>query len=330
MTDPIPRLRRLLTMIPLIRRSQGITIDELSRLMKVSRKEINSDLQRLALCGVPPYLPHDYITVLYDGDKISIDYADQFEKPAALTLREALALKLALEALPPGGHALKRARDELVLALDRLLREQGTELSAELEGRLDAATSDATAEKLDRVRGAVKKRKPIVIDYYSASSEKDSRRTVRPLGVAEAEGNHYLVALDESKNDVRHFRIDRISRIEEPKNAARFDPPADFDLSAFMKKGFGVRAGQPIKLRFGKAVARFAREEYDGFPIESLPSGEIVVEIQAGSVTWAVSRALGYGEHARVLGPPEARGELKKRLEEFLARGATGPHAARG
>jgi predicted DNA-binding transcriptional regulator YafY len=119
---------------------------------------------------------------------------------------------------------------------------------------------------------------------------------------------------------LRHFRVDRILSIAEPKGAAAFEPPRDFDLATFMKKGFGPRAGQPIKLRFAKAVARFAKEDYDGHPIQPLPTGEIVVEIQAGSVTWAVSRALSYGEHAEILSPPEARDELKKRLESFLAK----------
>src|SRR6201984_2087395 len=138
MTDPIPRLRRLLTLIPLIRRSPGITIDELAKLLKVSRQEINADPVRLNLCGRPPYLPHDYITVLYDGDRISIDYAEHFEKPAALTLCEALSPTLALQGRPrnedrqgENDDELRSAREELVAALDRLLRAQrgGAELS---------------------------------------------------------------------------------------------------------------------------------------------------------------------------------------------------------
>ena len=65
----------------------------------------------------------------------------------------------------------------------------------------------------------------------------------------------------------------------------------------------------------------FAFRDAAGKPVGySLDLCEIVVEIQAGSVTWAVSRALGFGEHAEVLSPPEARAEIKRRLESFLAR----------
>jgi proteasome accessory factor C len=326
-TDPVPRLRRLLTLIPLIRRSSGITIEDLAKLLKASRKEIIADLNRLMLCGVPPYQPHDYITVLYDGDRISIDYAEHFERPAALTLREALALKLALEGLPQNEDThgaddeLRSAREELVAALDRLLRAQrgGAELSHELEGRLTSTVSVDTGKKLTRLRDAVRRRRPLDIVYYSASSGATAPRRVRPYGVAEDAGNHYVIAFDEGKRDVRHFRVDRIASIDEPHGVPAFEAPRDFDLGSFMKKGFGTRTGQPIKLRFDAAVARFVREDYDGFPIETLPSGDVIVEMQAGSITWAVSRALSYGEHAFVLSPPEARAELERRLEGFLA-----------
>jgi predicted DNA-binding transcriptional regulator YafY len=85
-----------------------------------------------------------------------------------------------------------------------------------------------------------------------------------------------------------------------------------------MKRGFGPRTGQPIKLRFGASVARFAKEDYDGYPMETLGSGDLVVEVQAGSMTWAVSRALAYGEHAEILSPTEARAALRGRLEKYL------------
>jgi proteasome accessory factor C len=307
-------------MIPLLRRSQGITLDELTRLLKTTRKEILACVKLLNFCGVPPYLPHDYITVLVEGDRISIDYADHFERPTALTLREALALKLALEALPPGDEELAQASLELQDALDLLLRKQGSgELTTELDGRLAAPKSDAVVRKLSQLREAVRRRRPIDIVYFSASSDATAPRRVQPLGLGEQSGNHYLVALDEGKQDLRHFRVDRIESIVEPKDAPTFQPPPGFDLHAFMKRGFAVQAGQPIRLRFDKAVARFVREDMDGYPMESLPSGDLVVEIQAGSVRWAVSRALAYGEHVQVLGPPEAQAELRRRLEGFLA-----------
>lgn len=323
MSDPLPRVKRLLTMIPLLRRSQGISLDELAKLLKTTRKEILACVKLLNFCGVPPYLPHDYITVMVEGDRISIDYADHFERPAALTLKEALALKLALETLPPGDDALDGARLELLDALDLLLRKQGSgELATELDGRLAATASDATVKKLAPLRDAARRKRPLDMVYYSASSQATAPRRVRPLGVAEQDGNHYLVALDETKQDVRHFRVDRIESFVEPKDAPSFTPPPGFDLTAFMRKGFDVRSGQPIKIRFGKAVARFVREDMDGYSMETLPSGDVVVEIQAGSVRWAVARALTYGEHADVLGPPEARAAVKRHLEAFLARRA--------
>jgi predicted DNA-binding transcriptional regulator YafY len=323
-SDPVPRLKRLLTLIPLIRRSSGITIDELARLLKTSRKDIVADLHRLMLCGVPPYQPHDYISVVMDGDRISIDYADHFERPASLSVREALALRVALESFPPGDDDLDRAKSELKEAIDRTLRAKGEAgLSEELDGRLTATTSDDVGKKLVGLREAHRRRRPIDIVYYSVSSDKTAPRRVNPWGLGEHSGNHYLVAFDVNKGDLRHFRVDRIASFEEASaTEPSYEIDKGFDLAAFMKKGFGPKSGQPIRLRFAATIARFVKEEYDGYPLETLPSGEVVVELQAGSVTWAVSRALQHGEHVEVLSPPEARAEMQRRLEAIASRPA--------
>ncbi|MBI3726215.1 WYL domain-containing protein [bacterium] len=318
MTDPIPRLRRLLTMIPLLRRSEGITVDELTKLLKVKRKEVVDDLKRLNFVGVPPYLPHDYITILYDGDRISIDYADHWKRPAALTLKEALALKLALEALPPGDETFEGAKTELRSALDRLAQRQGG-LSQELEGSLAQTASDETGKKLRKLKDAADRRRPLDIVYYSASSEATASRRVHPLGLAEGSGNHYLIAFDLARQAPLHFRVDRIASVDEPKGAAPFERPKGFDLDEYVKAGFGPRVGHPIRILFDATVARFAKEDYDGLPTEELAKGDLAVEMQCGSLTWGVSRALSYGEHAEILAPPEARAELRRRLEGFLA-----------
>lgn len=324
MSDPVPKLRRLLTMIPLVRRSPGISIDELARVLKARPSEIRQDLKQLMLCGVPPYLPHDYISVSLDGDRITIDFADQFEKPARLTRREALALKLAIESLPPLGPEIDDAADELGDTIARLLKKDagGESRSTNLEGKIVAKSGPEQRKLLERIGDAVKRRRPLDMDYFSVSSGKASTRRVRPLGLADQAGNHYLVALDERSNEVRSFRVDRIGKLAEAKDAPTFQPPEGFDLAAFTRPGIGPRRGFPLRIRFDAQVARFAREDYEGSArIEELPGGDVVVELSAGSVPWAVSRALAWGEHAEVLEPAEVRDELVKTLEGWVSAG---------
>jgi len=90
-------LRKVLAILPLVQAHQGITVAELSRLTGIPEEEIAGDLPNLVnLCGVPPYSPIDLVDLEVEGDRVTIRFADQFRRPVRLTLKEALALELAL------------------------------------------------------------------------------------------------------------------------------------------------------------------------------------------------------------------------------------------
>ena len=60
----LDRIRRCLAMVPLIRARPGIRIGELASMFGVTEREIRADIAEvLSLCGVPPYLPHNYLVL---------------------------------------------------------------------------------------------------------------------------------------------------------------------------------------------------------------------------------------------------------------------------
>src|SRR5512137_992144 len=122
MSDPKHRIQRILTLIPYLRDHPGVRLEELEEFCGAPAAEILGDLNRILLCGVPPYLPDDYIGVYVDDGKVDIRFAEHFKRPVRFTLPEALALKLAIESLPPGGDAAyKDARRLLLEKIGRIL-----------------------------------------------------------------------------------------------------------------------------------------------------------------------------------------------------------------
>ena len=326
MSDPVPRLRRLLAIIPLIQRRSGISLQELQDTLGVSRRELMGDLHAIMLCGVPPYLPNDYISVFIDGDHVTVDYAEHFARPARLTLREALALRLALERIPFAEEgAIADAGIELIDTLDRLMRrtlKAGEGSIAALEGRIEAPRAQGSGEKLSVIDRAIADRRPIVLTYYAPTSERVSRRRVRPYARGDKYGNHYLRAHCEDRDRVLTFRTDRISRIEPDERAPPFDVPQDPEAAGWLD-AIGPRPGEgsTIRLRFDEAIARDAAEDHAEMRVEEDPCGDggVIVDMTCGSLPWAVSRALLYGELAEILEPPDARAALVKRLDDWLA-----------
>jgi len=316
MSNPVPRLKRLLSIIPLIQRREGITLQELQETLGVSKRELQGDLNAIMLCGVPPYLPNDYISVFIDGDQVTVEYADHFARPARLTLREALALRLALERLPIAEDGpLYDDYLELLEALDHLMRKEGR--MAALEGRIEAPKTQGMGDKLAVIDAAIAARRPLDLIYFSASSNAVSARRVRPYGRGNKFGNDYVVAYCEKKAAVLSFRLDRISSIHPAEGAEPFAVPGDFDLDEHMDR-LGPKGGFTVRLRFDAAIAHFAAEDYAEMKVEKAPGGDVVVELTCHSLPWAARQALLYGELCEVLEPPEARDELVTRLKAYL------------
>jgi proteasome accessory factor C len=324
--DPIPRLRRILTMIPLLRSRPGISVNELGRELGASRKEILADLNRIFLCGVPPYLPHDYILVSNEGDHVSIDFADHFARPARLTLREALALKLAIETLPPLADEQQDAADALLEAVRELLQkgkgkaEQGSPYQLEkLDGHIEVPGSGALIEKLRALGAVLNKKREVKIAYYSASSNTLKERWIRPYALLDQGGNYYLVSYCLESEETRSFRVDRIQKILDT-SGPEYSIPTSFDpKAAGAKIGLGSSDGHRVRARFSKEIAPWVREDYKDHYIQAEQDGRLVVEFRAGSIPWAVQKLLGYGELVEVLEPQSIKDELIRRLREIAA-----------
>ncbi|MCA8926029.1 MAG: WYL domain-containing protein [Planctomycetes bacterium] len=317
MSNPVPRLRRLLAIIPLIQRRGGIPLHELQETLGVSKRELMGDLNAIMLCGVPPYLPNDYISVFIDGDHVTVDYAQHFARPARLTLPEALALRLAIERLPiPEEGPLYEAYLQVLETLEQQMRKSGQGNLGRLEGRIEAPHSQDLGDKLGVITAAVEQRQPLILTYYSASSDTITERRVRPYAQADKYGNQYLIGYCEQKQDVRSFRLDRISRLVLDPQAQPFAVPADFDLPRHLE-GLGA-GGFTVRLKFDAALSRYVSEDYAEMRVERADDAVTVV-LNCGSIPWAVNKALLYGELCEITEPPEARDAICARLEAFLA-----------
>jgi proteasome accessory factor C len=308
-------------MIPLLRSRPEMTVKELVRELGASRKEILADLNRIFLCGVPPYLPHDYILVSNDDDRVSIDFADHFARPVRLTLREALALKLAIRTLPPLSKEMTDAAEALLEVVEDLLQKDKQERSCKLEnlnGRIQIPGSRSLLNRLQELQVILAQKREIKMAYYSASSSTLRERWIRPYALIDQGGNYYLVSYCLESREQRSFRVDRIQKILD-RNGPHFTLPESFSPRAACEAiGLSGDSGILIRARFAPRISPWIREDYKDQCFE-LEDGSILVEFRAGSVPWAVQKLLGYGELVEVLEPETVKDELIRRLREIAA-----------
>ncbi len=168
------------------------------------------------------------------------------------------------------------------------------------------------------------------------------RREVEPYGLTFKQTAWYLVGRDRTAPDagLRTFRVDRFEDGPVLGSSAEFALPAGFDLRdavRFMPWQVGHKAtparsaeadgSEPVEADATMIVdARLARSVVGTVGTGAVeawePSGAVRLRIAAPERRPFVDWVVGLGDTAEVLGPPDLRAEVVRRLEVFVSRPA--------
>ncbi|MFC8921902.1 helix-turn-helix transcriptional regulator [Cellulosimicrobium sp. NPDC057127] len=187
------------------------------------------------------------------------------------------------------------------------------------------AVGDAYGPLLD----AISERRVVSFTYRAASTGEVRPRRVQPWRIAARRGGWYLVGFDVDRQAPRSYRLSRVEgrvRATGPRDA--FEVPVDVDVDAFLG-GRGAAGVARLAVVPERAAALRAR----GTVVGSVPAGAAAGSSGAGrdvlEVPFSVRAALaeevvGYGDAVLVLGPPELRDVVVRRLREAAAVGGAG------
>ncbi|CAN5723271.1 WYL domain-containing protein [soil metagenome] len=178
----------------------------------------------------------------------------------------------------------------------------------------DAAVGSVTATvpelpELPVLREATARRANVEFDY------RGRRRRLDPFGLLLRDGFWYVVGRDHDHDEVRTYRVDRISGpVEEEGPPDAFERPVGFDpRHAFPTdpKLLGGDAGLTALVRVDAArAAAVERELGAGRVVARLDDGSVEVEVPCANRPAFRSWVLGLAEHAVVLGPEDLRAEI--------------------
>ena len=325
MAAPLERLRRALTLIPLLQRRQGMRVTEIARYLGVTPREVTEEIRDLVMmCGVPPYFPHNYINLYLDGDRVFVRFAEHFRRPVRLTLSEALSLTLALRTLEGGasgaGTAFTPAIEGLRRKIQEVLVPEEARSLREAERRIAAPRGPGAgaARRLQVLREAMARTRRVRIEYFSGHRSALSERVIEPWGVVENGGDWYCVAWDSIRRAGIPFRIDRIRTVSVLGEA--YEVPEAFDAARWRSpEGFRPRGDEAaVRIRFGAEVARFLREQSDRRDLEEAADGSVVRRLKSSSIEFVVQQVLRHAPHAEVLEPAEARAAVAETCASLL------------
>lgn len=321
MSDLAARLRRLLFLVPYVaRQPSGVKLDQLARELDVDRDELLADIDLLTGVGPPAGDPGEFLLVTVEQGKVYVDLAQRLTRPLRLTPAEGCSLLLGLRALRRSGvapydAALDSAERKLLAALGADAR--AAEQLA--EGTIMAGESGPTAEHLRALLLAVRERKAVRIVYASASSGRAESRGLEPYGIVHHAGAWYVVGRCQKRGDTRTFRVDRIVQLEPTDES--FAVPPDFDLEAYRRERLYVPSADAttVRVRFDAVGAARVGAAWPAGEVRELPGGGAEIAIDCEGLEWVLGWVLGFGPHAEIVAPEEARAAMRDRLRQMLS-----------
>ncbi len=293
----------------------GDTVDarDLEQRLKVSEQELREDISVLNLVnfGAGTYVL--YAELGADGT-IEVEpepYGDSFARPARLLPVEAKALVAAIdligEHIPEG--SLTSVREKVVAALGEDPVHEGLQI---------AAPGGDDAEIAAVVSSAIAQRRLLSFEYYKENEDEFSTRTVEPYALINGREGWYVATFDPSREDVRHFRLDRFKSAS--VNDERFEPRSDVDPAADVDgwpRTGEVPASRRARVWISPERARWAREERT--VTGELQDGAVIVERGFASMRYLVRDVLKEAGDAVVLEPEDARAAVRHAAEAIRA-----------
>ena len=320
------RFARLVTLASILiqagRAGERVAVADVCERLQLSEEELHEDINVLNVVnfGGGSYVLYAEIS---EGE-IEVDpepYSDNFDRPARLLPVEAKALVAAIdligEHIPEG--SLASAREKIVAALGEDPMEQGLQVAR-------GGGDDSGVARL--VSDAIVARKLVELEYYKENEDELSLRTVEPYALTNGREGWYVASFDPDRDDMRHFRLDRIKRAR--VTDTRFQPRPEVDpvaeVDGWLRTG-EVQASRSARVWVSPERARWARESRR--VVEERSDGAVVVELSFAGVDWLVREILKEAGDAAVLEPKDARAAVHAAVARLRAAEAPAPPRAR-
>jgi proteasome accessory factor C len=302
------RLSRLLVMLPWLMERGEVSVAEVARRFGLTAAEVAKDLELAAMCGLPPFVD-EMIDVFIDDDTVFVGVPRLFTRPLRLTAPEGFALVAAGRAamqLPgadpdgPLGRGLQKL--EAALGDDAVV--------------VDLPVAPALAAAVETMSRAVTTAERLRIDYWTASRDEVSDRTITPRLVFNDRGDWYVTADDGRSGERRTFRVDRMESITPTGEHDAVEPVAAAGGAPAWFADAGLRR---VTLRLAPA-ARWVVERYPVDVVKERRGGSIDATFPVANERWLERLLVRLGADAEVRSPAAWRSLGAEVAARVLAR----------
>ena len=312
------RTDRLVAMVLFLQGRRVVRAEDLAARFEINIRTVYRDVAALSEAGVPISGEAGVGYCLMKGYQ---------RPPVMFTAEEASAFFV-------GGELVKQFTDAslqgpMASALDKLRAVLPRERQDHVEklvsrtivrGKMGQATPDVAAQRwMVTVQQGVVLRRVLRMTYRGLERDEDTQREAEPLGVVFYGGSWYLVAWCRLRKGIRHFRVDRIRRLE--LLPVTFPPRDDFSLADHMNNSRTDGETQPVRVWFHRhAHERAQRESYATLIEEQRRDGGAEFTLYSYSLEWTAQWLLSFGERAEAIAPDKLRQLVRAAAEKIAAK----------
>ncbi len=290
----------------------GATIDELAQSLPEDYachlRTIRRDLQALEV-RFPLY------TDRVDG-QVRWKLVEGFNRVPALQFSSTELMALAFTrdlAKPLEGTPIKESLDAAFRKVAAALPDAAEDYVRTLQGWFSAGVGphkkySEHRDIIDRLARAISRKRTVEMRYYSAGSDKTSRRKVDPYHIRYAAGALYLIGRCHTRKDVLMFAVDRILSLTVTNLPCQM--PLGFNVEDYVADALAVmRGGETIdvELCFDRKTSAWAKDRM-WHPSQKAAldrDGCLNLEIRVADTPELVGWILSFGGGVRVVRPAE-------------------------
>lgn len=241
---------------------------------------------------------------------------------------ELAELKLLVDAIQSSKFITEKQSRELIKKIEGFASEyEASKLQRQVyvQGRVKTK-NESTYKSVDAIHTAIENNKQIRFKYlqWNIKKEMEERHNgewyvISPWALTWDDENYYLVAYDSKAEKIKHFRVDKMDKIQIQKELREGKQQFNrFDLAAYAKKNFGMYGGRDESVtvrvtndkvgifldRFGKDISIFKADE-----------NHVEIRFKAAISGQFFGWIFGLGDDVTIIGPKsvvdEAKGMIK-------------------
>lgn len=279
------------------------------------RKSIYSDLRDLEVLGIE-----------VEGEKVGNRYhyhvvSRTFELPE---------LKLLVDAIQSSKFITESKTNALIKKLEQLVSKyEAMKLQRQVyvSGRIKTM-NESIYYSVDAIHHAISENKKIRFQYFQWNVKKEMELRhngawyhISPWGLSWDDENYYLVGYDSDSGKIKHYRVDKMLRIQmtDEKREGK-DCFKKLDMADYARKSFGMYGGkeQKVKLRVANDLAGVIIDRF-GKNVMLIPEDEthftvnVDVHVSKQFLGWIIS----LGEGVKIVSPDEVVDQMKKEIERL-------------